>query len=54
MDEFWIEQTEVTNRMYALCVAQELCTPPDPKDNPIFPDVREGNRPVVGVTWAAG
>jgi formylglycine-generating enzyme required for sulfatase activity len=51
VDEFWIDQTEVTNRMYALCVEQELCTPPDPKDNPIFPDVREGNKPVVGVTW---
>jgi formylglycine-generating enzyme required for sulfatase activity len=51
VDEFWIEQTEVTNRMYALCVAQELCTPPDRNDNPIFTDVRT-QQACGGVTWA--
>ena len=52
LDDFWIESTEVTNRMFALCVDQNKCTPPDPKDNPIYVDVREGNKPVVGVTWS--
>jgi eukaryotic-like serine/threonine-protein kinase len=28
LDAFWIDQTEVTNRMYALCVAVGACRPP--------------------------
>jgi len=28
LDAFWIDQTEVTNRMYALCVAEGACQPP--------------------------
>lgn len=28
LDAFWIDQTEVTNDMYARCVADNACTPP--------------------------
>jgi len=28
LDEYWIDQTEVTNRMYAACVADGVCKPP--------------------------
>jgi formylglycine-generating enzyme required for sulfatase activity len=28
LDAFWIDQTEVTNKMYALCVAAGKCDPP--------------------------
>jgi len=28
LDAFWIDQTEVTNSMYAKCVADDGCTPP--------------------------
>jgi len=51
LDDFWIDQTEVTNRMYTLCVELGQCTPPDPTDNPAYPDVRRGDLPVVGVNW---
>jgi len=49
--DFWIYQVEVTNRMYALCVDLGGCSPPDPTDNPLFSDVGEANKPVVGVNW---
>lgn len=51
VSDFWIYSTEVTNRMYSLCVAAGKCSPPDAEDNPIFSDARQANRPVVGVTW---
>lgn len=51
LSDFWIYTTEVTNRMYSLCVAVGKCSPPDAMDNPIFTDVRQGNRPLVGVNW---
>jgi len=28
LDAFWIDRTEVTNAMYALCVAADTCSPP--------------------------
>jgi formylglycine-generating enzyme required for sulfatase activity len=28
VDPFWIDKTEVTNEMYARCVAENVCTPP--------------------------
>jgi len=48
---FWMDQTEVTNRMYGLCVAIGECSPPNAADNPGFPDPLLANRPVVGVTY---
>jgi formylglycine-generating enzyme required for sulfatase activity len=55
LDAFWIDQLEVTNAMYALCVDAGGCTPPQdfksqrrPEyfNNPDFKDY-----PVVYVTW---
>lgn len=52
---FWIDQVEVTNGMYGLCVQAGVCTPParfnsdnrpDYFDNPEFQDY-----PVVRVYW---
>jgi len=53
LDAFWIDQTEVTNRMYALCVAEGACQ--QPSNVPGFygnygsPEV--GSYPVIGVDW---
>jgi serine/threonine-protein kinase len=55
LDAFWMDQLEVTNAMYALCVGAGGCTPPqDSKsqrrpeyfNNPEFNDY-----PVIYVTW---
>jgi len=52
---FWIDQTEITNRMYALCVQAGTCTPPQSAasnsrpsyyGNPAYADY-----PVVWVDW---
>jgi len=55
IDEFWMDQVEVVNAMYALCVNDGVCRPPtllrsdnreDYFGNPEFDDY-----PVVYVTW---
>jgi eukaryotic-like serine/threonine-protein kinase len=57
LDEFWIDQTEVTNGMYAKCVSEGACKPPIRSsssfrdsyfDNPKFVDY-----PVIYVSWEA-
>jgi len=54
LDAYWIDQTEVTNKMYAKCVAENKCRHPNTKSrtrpnyygNPEF-----DNYPVLGVSW---
>jgi eukaryotic-like serine/threonine-protein kinase len=47
LDAFWMDQTEVTNAMYALCVQSEGCMPAGGDfDDPALADF-----PVVFVTW---
>jgi formylglycine-generating enzyme required for sulfatase activity len=55
LDAFWIDQTEVTNRMYAQCVANGTCTPPARSSSETRPDYY-GNSdyddyPVIYVDW---
>ena len=53
VDGFWIQQTEVTNRMYAQCVAAGVCQAPTP--DPSYPDhytqALYANHPVASPTW---
>ncbi|MEZ0395618.1 MAG: SUMF1/EgtB/PvdO family nonheme iron enzyme [Anaerolineales bacterium] len=53
LDGFWMHQSEVTNRMYAQCVAAGVCSPPvsAPGTANRFQDNRYQNHPVVNVTW---
>ena len=54
LSAFWIDQTEVTNAMYALCVEAGMCTyPVDNGSNPYYGNSRYANYPVVYVTWNA-
>jgi eukaryotic-like serine/threonine-protein kinase len=57
LDAYWIDQTEVTNSMYARCMAAGACRPPDKVSsythpsyygNPTFDDY-----PVISVSWYA-
>lgn len=52
LDGYWIQQTNVTNRMYAQCVAVGTCTPPTQElGGPVYNNPQYANHPVVGVNW---
>lgn len=55
LDEFYIDQYEVTNRLYQQCVAEEICLLPKIERSVSFADYYAspsfGNYPVVWVTW---
>jgi formylglycine-generating enzyme required for sulfatase activity len=52
LDSFWISQTQVTNAMYAKCVAAHACSPALRKAiNPHYYDSKYANHPTVYVTW---
>ncbi|HZU87180.1 MAG TPA: SUMF1/EgtB/PvdO family nonheme iron enzyme [Anaerolineaceae bacterium] len=48
LDAFWVDQTEVTNAMFALCAQAGVCD--QPVNNPGFSDPQAGSAPVTGVT----
>ena len=53
--EFWIDETEVTNGMYSLCVVEAKCDPPA-ENNSLTRDAYYGtaefaNYPVIFVDW---
>jgi len=55
LDAYWIDQTEVTNAMYATCVEAGGCKPPKEKKSATYPEYY-GNSdfddyPVVYVSW---
>lgn len=50
---FWVDQTEVSNAMYALCVRAGACPHPGGDANPFFGKTPHKNDPVVYVAWDA-
>jgi len=56
LDAFWIDQTEVTNQQYALCVADGTCKQPSSVKSPTrssyYDDPEFSNYPVIYVDWA--
>jgi formylglycine-generating enzyme required for sulfatase activity/predicted Ser/Thr protein kinase len=52
---YWIDQTEVTNRMYALCVQAGICRPPEKSGSKTrliyYGDSRFDDYPVIYVAW---
>lgn len=48
---FWVDQVEVTNAMYAMCVDAGKCPLPVVGRNPYYSHPRYNNYPVVYVTW---
>lgn len=55
LDSFWIDQTEITNGMYALCVNDGKCAAPGSKESLTRPNYygepKYNNYPVVLVDW---
>jgi len=49
LEAFWIDRTEVTNRMYRLCVNADECNPPERRSS--FDDPNQADQPVVWVSW---
>jgi formylglycine-generating enzyme required for sulfatase activity len=48
LNGFWIDQTEVTNAQYVLCVADGDCEESQSADDA---DLNGDNHPVVGISW---
>lgn len=48
LDEYWVDQNEVSNAQYRLCVEAGVCTTPTAWDNPGF----NGERQPALVTWS--
>ncbi len=55
LDAFWIDQTEITNAMYARCVAAKACQPPLPTKVDMhysfYGDSHYDNYPMGYVSW---
>ncbi len=52
LDGYWIDVTDVTNKMYAQCVETGSCAPPAQEvGTPVYTNPDYGDYPVVGVTW---
>jgi formylglycine-generating enzyme required for sulfatase activity len=52
LDAYWIYTTDVTNKMYAQCVATGNCAAPAQEiGTPDYTNPDYGDYPVVGVTW---
>ncbi|MBI2757298.1 MAG: SUMF1/EgtB/PvdO family nonheme iron enzyme [Chloroflexi bacterium] len=52
LDSYWIYKTDVTNKMYAQCVAAGNCAAPAQElGTPDYINPDYGDYPVVGVTW---
>jgi formylglycine-generating enzyme required for sulfatase activity len=55
LDSFWIDQTEVTNTMYALCVQAGVCKPPanlgSRTRGSYFNNPEYADYPVIYVSW---
>jgi len=55
IDAFWMDQLEVTNAMYQLCVSDGVCTPPQnfasQRRNDYYENIEFKDYPVVYVAW---
>ena len=48
LDDYWIDETEITNRQYNICVEAGICAPSKYNSNELY---NGEHYPVVGVAW---
>jgi eukaryotic-like serine/threonine-protein kinase len=48
LNAYWIDSTEVTNAMYAKCVAESAC---NPSENSYYKNSKFNNFPVINISW---
>jgi serine/threonine-protein kinase len=57
LDAYWIDQTEVTNAMYALCAGAGVCQPPSNyssrRQSSYYGDPQFADYPVIWVDWTS-
>jgi serine/threonine-protein kinase len=51
LNSFWIDETEVTNEQYRLCIEADVCTQPSEAKDYDYTDAEWANHPVVYVSW---
>ena len=53
LNDFWIDQTEITNGQYRQCVEADVCTEPTTckRGEPAYQDEDKTDHPVVCVSW---
>jgi eukaryotic-like serine/threonine-protein kinase len=55
LDAFWIDRTEVTNKMYATCVSSGTCSPPKSDDSTTrssyYNSDTYADYPIINVDW---
>ncbi len=51
LDGFWIDETEVTNQMYALCVKDGKCQRPAERPGSYYYETGYPDYPVVDIPW---
>jgi serine/threonine-protein kinase len=55
LDAFWIDKTEVTNKMYEQCTAEGKCKPPESKASShqanYYGNSQFNNYPMINVAW---
>jgi len=54
LDSFWIDRTDITNKMYALCVNAGVCKTPTTSSNThssYYGNSQYDNYPVISVSW---
>lgn len=57
LDAYWIDRTEITNKMYRACVAEGGCKAPSPQTSKnrigenYFNNIKYNDFPVINITW---
>lgn len=49
LNAYWMDKTEITNKMYAGCITANFCT--EPARSPYYLQAQYANHPIRGISW---